>query len=629
MLLYEKTGDKEFSMKEYSTSVESYEKAMIFFRPPIRLYYKLAYAYQMINNYEEAEKYYKKVIDDNDTINLYETFPLLHLNYANIAIENGNIFIGERVLKNLLKNTKDKLTIQRAKHILENIDWINENNKLIFGIRVKNLGDNVNNEYSQALNFALNDSILFLTHTSYNKTQEQGKTIYTDALQQIYTTIFSQNEYSPIKLYDEKILLREKQDVENICFDSSNCDLYFTLCNENKSVCYIYKSERKDGKYGKKKKLNSSINKKNCHNTHPNMGYYNGEKALYFSSNREGGYGGYDIYVYPLENNKDDIVINLGKEINTLGDEITPFYSIGDTGIYFSSNYHFGFGGFDIFRSSIRGTEFLEVENLMQPINSTANDIFPVIVDSQKKGYFSSNRESPYSNKNKTCCNDIYSFEVDNSLPNIPTIQVVKTKNRFSPIFSLPLNIYFDNDEPQPQSLSKETKANYLDLYNEYIDKENDYKSSALSFYDNDTNNLGYTFLNTFFNKILTNSFETLNSMCEYILLHLEKGERITLSVIGHSSALYNDIYNYILSERRVSCLINYLNIWKNGALSYYIKNNAEDNLPLLYIKTLALGKINSKSDNPQSVSEKRKTIFQKNSILERRVEIKLLEKRK
>ena len=117
-------------------------------------------------------------------------------------------------------------------------------------------------------------------------------------------------------------------------------------------------------------------------------------QTLYFSSDRSGGFGGFDIYSARRMGSTWAEPRNLGNSINTVGDEITPF-TTGKT-FYFASNYHTGLGGFDIFRT----TDVLgAVENMGVGINSSGDDFGFVLNPSNNTGYFVSNRAGGRGNE--------------------------------------------------------------------------------------------------------------------------------------------------------------------------------------------------------------------------------------
>ncbi len=94
---------------------------------------------------------------------------------------------------------------------------------------------------------------------------------------------------------------------------------------------------------------------------------------LFFVSDVLGGQGSKDIYVVNMEQGKYSYPTNLGKTVNTLGDEVYP-YAINDSLLYFSSNGHVGYGGWDIYEARLLPNGSWHVSLLPQPINSSADD---------------------------------------------------------------------------------------------------------------------------------------------------------------------------------------------------------------------------------------------------------------
>ncbi len=112
--------------------------------------------------------------------------------------------------------------------------------------------------------------------------------------------------------------------------------------------------------------------------------------ALYFASNRVGGFGGYDVYVSYWKDNSWTYPENLGSDVNTAGNEITPFFNGED--LYFASDFHHGMGGYDIFHSLVKGGQWTHPENMANGINSPADDYYPMIKEGSEGIFFSSNR---------------------------------------------------------------------------------------------------------------------------------------------------------------------------------------------------------------------------------------------
>jgi len=150
----------------------------------------------------------------------------------------------------------------------------------------------------------------------------------------------------------------------------------------------------------------------------------NGQK-LFFSSNRRGGYGGFDLYVcYKSKDNQWSKPKNLGPEINTGADEKYPFLHANGK-LYFASNRKDGIGGFDIYYSQELNGKWINPILLPSPINTKSND-FAYITDSlDRHGYISSDR----NNRNKLL--DIFEFTMN--FPVFDTLNCVQQKiNKYS-----------------------------------------------------------------------------------------------------------------------------------------------------------------------------------------------------
>ncbi|MBI5917220.1 MAG: carboxypeptidase regulatory-like domain-containing protein [Bacteroidetes bacterium] len=113
-------------------------------------------------------------------------------------------------------------------------------------------------------------------------------------------------------------------------------------------------------------------------------------KALFFTSNRPGGYGGFDLYVSYRVGSNWSAPENLGSTVNSLGNEITPFYD--GSSLYFASDFHKGFGGFDIFRAEDSGGRWATVYHAGSGLNSSVDDFGFVFDAARNIGYFVSNR---------------------------------------------------------------------------------------------------------------------------------------------------------------------------------------------------------------------------------------------
>jgi len=137
--------------------------------------------------------------------------------------------------------------------------------------------------------------------------------------------------------------------------------------------------------------------------SHPFL--FNNDRSLLFASDMPGGFGGYDIYVTHWNEQKNiwGDPVNLGAQVNTEGDEISP--GLFDDMLIFSSNGHVGFGGYDVYGITYEDGQAVlgSLVHFDYPINTVHNDFSLLHID-ENRGYIVSDRKP--SNKD-----DIFYFE--------------------------------------------------------------------------------------------------------------------------------------------------------------------------------------------------------------------------
>ena len=189
---------------------------------------------------------------------------------------------------------------------------------------------------------------------------------------------------------------REKYNDVEKAFLNFSTEQVFTYSDTTRLLVYAKKSSRKingvkhwelwqanlvAGKLRHKKRIDFDL--RDADYLHP---YFNelGTK-LYFASNRAGGKGGYDLYMVSVELGlvgTHPIAID---DVNTAADEIMP--SVKNDTLYFSSNREGGLGGFDGYVATNKNTD---IRNLGYPINSDGDDVGVKMID--KDFYLTSNR---------------------------------------------------------------------------------------------------------------------------------------------------------------------------------------------------------------------------------------------
>ena len=191
----------------------------------------------------------------------------------------------------------------------------------------------------------------------------------------------------------------------------------------------IYSSVRNGSDWSEPRQLTARINASSYSTKDPAVARTTGgDMFLFFSSNRPGGFGGYDIWMSQYVQGEFKKPVNLGIGINTSEDEITPFFDVSTGYLFFSSNGHAGIGEMDVFLTRVNwGQGTGKTFNIGEPLNTPFDD-FNFSLDPQgKNGLVTSNR---YTN----CCDRLVRFTLStpfsySELP--PTLVDVTTFDQF------------------------------------------------------------------------------------------------------------------------------------------------------------------------------------------------------
>ena len=194
--------------------------------------------------------------------------------------------------------------------------------------------------------------------------------------------------------------------------------LIFTGCNfpNGFGSCDLYISYLTKGGWSEPQNLGRNINTEFWEST-PSLSP--DKKDLYFSSSRPGGYGGRDIWVsHRNENGNWGQPENLGPEINTAGDESTPFIHADNQTLYFNSS---GLPGYsdkpDLFVTrKLPDGKWSKPENLGYPINTIDDEGSMIVTADGKTAYYSSDRKDTKGGL------DIYTFELRKDLRPLKTL---------------------------------------------------------------------------------------------------------------------------------------------------------------------------------------------------------------
>ena len=223
-------------------------------------------------------------------------------------------------------------------------------------------------------------------------------------MDQIYFTHFVDTGWTePIIINDQ--LKAGKSTVPTAI--TGNGKTLYTVRDDNDNG-NIYVSYYKNEKWSKMKRLNKNINSSDWES---HVSITKDGRTLFFTSDRPGGYGGLDVYKSEFDEDDNDWgeAVNLGPTINSVYDEETPYIINDGKILYFSSQGHYGMGGFDIFYSSLLDNgKWTSPMNLGYPLNTVGNDLFYLPRHNGEYAIFPLNGNDRGFNQQ----NDIYKIKV-------------------------------------------------------------------------------------------------------------------------------------------------------------------------------------------------------------------------
>ena len=353
---YALLGNIHFGLEEYSLAIYSFKKSYSI-SPENYLKYKLGNSYFLNEDYGKAKVEYKKY------------------------------------LSKVKPNNKQ---IKEVKKKIINCEFSMEAMKNPVEFNPINIGIGVNTpkyEYNPVVTADGNNMIYTVIRT------KKGRNI-----EDFYISELKNNRWQTGVPLPGKINTDENEGAHCISMDGKF--LFFTSCGRTIGLgsCDIYVSINHEGKWTKPVNLGRGVNTKTW-DAHPALSPDG--KTLIFSSTREGGKGGKDLWISEYKNGGWANARNM-TELNTKGDEVTPFFHVDGKTLYFSSNGHAGMGGTDFFIShyDYGSSRWSEPVNLGYKINTHKDEYSLMVARDGKTAYYASDALDGYGGM------DIYTFEL-------------------------------------------------------------------------------------------------------------------------------------------------------------------------------------------------------------------------
>lgn len=486
----------------------------------------------------------------------------------------------------------------------------------------------INSKQSEYGAFERDSTLYFSSIRAPERRALEGDEVRQESDKEEYSKIFRSDirnqKFKKIRAMDT-VINSNVYHSANTCFNENKNRMVFSRCislNASEYRCELYSSELVNKKWTPAVRLDEPVNQPSVNTTQPNFGTVNGKTALFFASNRPGGEGGMDIwYAFQNADGTFEKPVNAGKKVNSPDDDITPWFVSEKNTLYFSSTWHKGLGGLDIFKSVLVNNEFAEPQNAGAEINSSYNDLYYSQSQDGRRIYLSSNRKGSFFESKQNCCNDIYRFTLPADTlivppPVIDSNAIIKQQLKLL----VPLTLYFHNDEPDPKRLDTITIKNYETTFNEYKLLRPQYLAEYSKDLKGMEKDLARNKIENFFADSVDAGLDDLHRFSEMLERLLSDGETVKITLKGYCSPLASSQYNINLAKRRISSLTMYFKQYKSGLFYKYIHNPQEGQGRIIF-EFVDVGELPA-SKVSDSLKDKRNSVYSPYAASERKIQI-------
>ena len=417
-------ADINFKNEAYFDAIDLYKKGEVKEKDILekgRINFQIAECYRLDVEPAQAETYYKRAMK----LKYQKDHPKVYILLADVLVEEGEYEeAADNVRKYLEIFPDDKhanILLSSCEHSSE---WVrNRTNHKIINERQIN---SEHYDYSPAWGDINHNTLIFVS--ARDGSNGDGIDSRTgDSFMDLWTTTRdpANGKWSEPQLLPS--VINSKDNEGPAVLSPAGDQIYFTRCPRMKKInlgCEIFFSKRKGDSWTQSKKVKlkpDGADTLSC--GHPAMD--SEMKIMIFAADFPGGYGKHDLWISEYDPREESWMtpVNLGSDINSIGDEEFPYLS--DNGdLYFSSDSYEGLGGLDIFKAKKLGdNKWGDIENLKYPLNSSEHD-FGIIFErnTDRKGVFSSSREGTRGH------DDIWNF----NLPPITfkcLVEVINSEN--------------------------------------------------------------------------------------------------------------------------------------------------------------------------------------------------------
>lgn len=356
---------------------------------------KFVDAYLLLADVQESnEKYDEAVISYEKAISIQPEFQIPYYKLANRQLKNAEY---EKALNNLnlyQEKKGNQIDANKIERALITASFGAGAVKKPVPFEPKNMGAAINSPLDEYFpGVSADEQTLIYTRLKINRTED------------FYISLKdANNAWSQSRNMGEPINTEYNEGTISISSDGQY--VFYTGCNwpDNEGSCDIYFSALDGMDWKEPRSLGFPVNTR-AWESQPSVAFDG--KTLYFASNRPGGFGGIDIWKSVYDKGRWSPPVNLGADINTPGNEETPFIAKDDVTLYFTSDFHPGMGGVDLFYTrKLPNGKWDKPTNLGYPINTQLDERCLAIGANGIDAYIASERKDGYGGL------DLYQFEL-------------------------------------------------------------------------------------------------------------------------------------------------------------------------------------------------------------------------
>jgi hypothetical protein len=386
-----------FKAKDFGSRTQ-WEEGIVELQKAIKIQPNYTQAKELLGEYFFALKKYDDAIailessaNDKD-FSARSVFLLSEIFLKNNNGEKAKLYAEKYIAR------KDKVpnAAAKASQTILNANFAIEAKKNPVPFNPKNLGASINTKANEYFPYLTPDGKVF-TFTRMDGRQED--LFYANRNDTVFSNAMS---------YGNNVNTDDNEGAS--AMDAQGNFLFVTACNrmDGYGSCDIYYSVKQNNIWTAPQGIGKPVNT-GAWEAQPS--FSSDGSALYFASNRPGGFGGRDIWVSYLDTNmKLSEPKNLGPNINTKYDDQCPFIHADNQTLYFTSNGWPGMGNGDIYISRKTDTGWTKAVNIGYPINTENDDNGMTVSYDGKTAFLSSSRAGGFGGL------DLYSFELPENM---------------------------------------------------------------------------------------------------------------------------------------------------------------------------------------------------------------------